>query len=160
LKSKDEMASGGTKSLFGLHKQGNSMKCVTIAALASLTAAGCTTQQSSEDTLLQHGYSANYVAGYHDGCPTGKRAGGDSFQQAARNDTAYAAGGDYTTGWDYGYLSCRETEIANERAARAIGTAIAGGVASKHGADGVDARAALKVIDTSGLEGVDWNALK
>jgi len=131
-----------------------------IVALISLVTVGCATQQSREDTLLQHGYSANYVAGYHDGCPSGKRAGGDSFQQPARNDASYAAGGDYKTGWDYGYLSCRDSEIQNERTASAIGAAIAGGMASSHGADGIDARDALKGVDTSGLEGVDWSTLQ
>lgn len=127
---------------------------------AGLALAGCATEQSSEDTLLQHGYSTSYVAGYHDGCPSGKRAGGDSFQQSARDDGAYAAGGDYKTGWDYGYLTCRETEEQNERTASIIGAAIAGGMSSSHGADGIDARDALKGIDTSGLEGVDWNAVR
>ncbi|WP_281995173.1 hypothetical protein [Ruegeria faecimaris] len=127
---------------------------------AGLILAGCGTQQSSEDTLRQHGYSANYVAGYHDGCPSGKRAGGDSFQQGARDDAAYAAGGDYKTGWDYGFLTCRETEAKNERTAAIIGAAVAGGMSSSHGADGIDARDALKGIDTSGLEGVDWNAVQ
>jgi hypothetical protein len=136
------------------------MNRVTHVFLTCLATTGCSTQQSSEDTLLQHGYSANYVAGYHDGCPSGKRAGGDSFQQEARNETAYASGGDYKTGWDYGYISCRDTEIQNERAASAIGAAIASGTGSKHGADGVDARDALKGIDTSGLEGVDWSTLQ
>ena len=136
------------------------MMRTSLIVLAGVTVAGCSSQQSSEDTLLQHGYSANYVAGYHDGCPSGKRAGGDSFQQPARNDTAYAAGGDYKTGWDYGFLTCRDTEIQNERTASAIGAAIAGGMASSHGADGVDARDALKGIDTSGLEGVDWSTLQ
>ena len=132
----------------------------SLIVLAGVTLAGCATQQSSEDTLLQHGYSANYVAGYHDGCPSGKRAGGDGFKQAARDDTAYAVGGDYKTGWDYGYLTCRETEIQSERTASTVGAALAAGVASSHGADGVDARDALKGIDTSGLEGVDWNGLQ
>ena len=132
----------------------------SLITVAGIALAGCTSQQSSEDTLLQHGYSANYVAGYHDGCPSGKRAGGDSFQQQARNETAYAAGGDYKTGWDYGFLSCRDTEIKNERMASAIGAGIAAGMSSEHGADGVDARDALKDIDTSGLEGVDWSTLQ
>lgn len=131
-----------------------------LCVVAGLTLAGCSSQQSSEDALLQHGYSANYVAGYHDGCPSGKRAGGDSIQQATRDGSAYAAGGDYKTGWDYGYLSCRDTEIQNERTASAVGAAIAAGIASSHGADGVDARDALKDIDTSALEGVDWEKLQ
>ncbi|WP_282061653.1 hypothetical protein [Roseobacter litoralis] len=127
--------------------------------LAGLVLAGCATQHSSEETLRQHGYSENYVAGYHDGCPSGKRAGGDSFQQAARDDVAYAAGGDYKTGWDYGFLTCRETEAQNERTASIIGAALAGSMSSSHGADGIDARDALKGIDTSGLENLGVGGL-
>ncbi len=128
--------------------------------LAGLGLAGCDTQQSSEDTLLQHGYSQNYVAGYHDGCPSGKRAGGDSFSTPARNDTAYAAGGDYKTGWDFGYLSCRETEIQNERTAAIVGAAIAGGIGNTSGSDGVNVKEVMKGVDTSGLQGVDLSTLQ
>ncbi|MCC1491323.1 hypothetical protein [Cognatishimia sp. F0-27] len=119
---------------------------------AGLLLAACSTPQSSEDTLRKHGYSAAYVAGYHDGCPSGKRAGGDSFAQRTQDASAYAAGGDYATGWKYGFIHCRDAEAQNEAIAGAVGAAIASGIGRDHGADGVDARKILSGIDTSGLE--------
>lgn len=121
----------------------------------SLLLAACSTPQSSEEALRQHGYSETYVAGYHDGCPSGKRAGGDRFSQRAQNASAYAAGGDYATGWDFGFIQCRDAEARNEALAGAIGAAIATGVGSSHGADGVDVREIMSGIDTSGLETFD-----
>ena len=117
-----------------------------------LILAACSSPQSSEETLRQHGYSEAYVAGYHDGCPSGKREGGDRFSQRVQNASAYAAGGDYRTGWNYGFVQCRDTEARNEALAGAIGSAIAAGAGSNHGADGVDARQIMSGIDTSGLE--------
>lgn len=123
---------------------------ICLSALVVLT--GCMSTQSSEVTLLQHGYSSAYVTGYHDGCSSGKRAGGDVFSQTVRDPQAYAAGGDYTTGWSMGFIHCHDVERQNEMLAGAIGAAIASGTARSHGSDGVDARAILRGIDTSGLE--------
>lgn len=117
--------------------------------------AGCASQQSSEETLRQHGYSQSYVAGYHDGCPSGKRAGGDPIAQRQQDAATYAANADYKTGWDYGFVQCRDTEMQNEATASLIGSAIAGGMASTHGADGIDAREIMSGIDTSGLEALE-----
>ncbi|MFO6464225.1 hypothetical protein ACK8OR_07530 [Jannaschia sp. KMU-145] len=124
----------------------------TTAAAAALALAGCVSQESSEATLAAHGYSAAYVAGYHDGCPSGRRAGGDSFSQRVRDAGAYGSGGDYRTGWDYGFLECRDRERQAEATARLIGSAIATGIGRDHGADGVNAREILAGIDTSGLD--------
>lgn len=126
-----------------------------VLTCAAIGLAGCASQQSSEEALLQHGYSPNYVAGYHDGCPSGKRVGGDPIAQRQQDAAAYAAGGDYKTGWDYGFVQCRETELQNEAAASAIGSAIAAGMNSSHGADGIDAREIMSGLDTSGLEALD-----
>ncbi len=113
----------------------------------------CVSKQSSEETLRAHGYSTAYTAGYHDGCPSGKRAGGDTFSQRVQDTAAYAADGDYATGWNYGFVQCRDDERQNEALAGAIGSVVASGVGRYHGADGVDARLVLSGIDTSGLEG-------
>ncbi|SHG82567.1 hypothetical protein [Marivita hallyeonensis] len=127
------------------------MKPIALMSVCIVLTA-CSAPQSSEETLRQHGYSETYVAGYHDGCPSGKRAGGDVFSQRVQNTSAYAAGGDYRTGWDYGFIQCRNTEARNEAIASAIGAAIASGAGSNHGADGIDARKIMSGIDTSGLE--------
>ncbi|WP_299508440.1 hypothetical protein [uncultured Roseobacter sp.] len=126
-----------------------------VLLLGCLALAACSASQSSEETLRQHGYSETYVAGYHDGCPSGKRAGGDVFSQRVQNASAYATDGDYRTGWDFGFVQCREIEARNEAIAGAIGTAIASGAGRSHGADGVDVRKIMSGIDTSGLENLN-----
>lgn len=125
------------------------MTCIVIGV------AGCATEQSSEETLRQYGYSPNYVAGYPAGRPSGKRAGGDPIAQRQQDAAAYAASADYKTGWDYGFVQCRETEMRNETTAGLIGSAIAAGMASNNGADGVDVREIMSGIDTSGLDALE-----
>lgn len=119
-----------------------------------LTVAACSDTISSENALLQHGYSEVYVVGYHDGCQSGKRAGGDSFSQRARDETRYASGSDYKTGWDYAFVSCRDEEARELAIARAVGAGIA--ASSYHGADGIDVRAMTKDIDTSAIQAAGW----
>jgi hypothetical protein len=125
-----------------------------LCALAPFIAA-CTDSLSSEDALRSHGYSEVYIAGYHDGCQSGKRAGGDSFSQRARDEAAYASGSDYKTGWDYAFVTCRDQEVRDLAVASAIGAGLAGGVSS-HGADGIDAREMLKGMDTSAIQAAGW----
>lgn len=128
--------------------------CKYPAALAVLSLlAGCGDPISSEDALRAHGYSEIYVAGYHDGCSSGKSAGGDSFSQRLRDGPAYVAGGDYKTGWDYGFVTCRDKEIQALAIAGAIGAGIAGAAS---GADGIDAQSILNGMDTSAIQAAGW----
>lgn len=114
----------------------------------------CTGTAGSEQALRDHGYSDVYVAGYHDGCASGKNAGGDYFTQSARDEAAYASGRDYHTGWDYGFVTCRDAEKRELAIATAIGTGIA--MSSAHGADGIDARKALDNVDISAIKAAGW----
>lgn len=75
--------------------------------------ASCSDTKSSEDSLAAHGQSAFYIAGYHEGCPSGKNAGGDSFSQRALDNQANAVGNDYTTGWDYGFTTAAKPKSVN-----------------------------------------------
>lgn len=129
-------------------------KALAILAFAPLIAA-CTDSLSSEDALRSHGYSDVYVAGYHDGCESGKQAGGDSFAQRLRDQAAYSSSSDYKTGWDYGFVTCRDQEARNLAIAGAIGAGLAAG-ASSHGADGIDARKMVKGMDTSAIQAAGW----
>lgn len=132
------------------------MKQTVIALLALPFVAACSSAPSTEDVLRSHGYSEAYVSGYHGGCESGKHAGGDLFAKRSQNGPAYSAGKDYKTGWDYGFLTCKQKEIQDIEVAVAagIGAAIAG--ASSHGADGIDARAALTGLDTSAIQAAGW----
>ena len=108
----------------------------------------------SEDALLQHGYSEIYVSGYHDGCDSGKNAGGDTFAKRARDEAAYNSGSDYKTGWDYGFVTCRDEEARELAIARAIGAGVA--ASSSHGSDGIDAQKMLDGMDTSAIQAAGW----
>ena len=110
---------------------------------SALLAAACA---STEETLRHHGYSEDYVAGYQDGCSSGRHAAG-SLLDATRQDAAvYGSNEDYRTGWDYGFHACSLEFAAIESAVSAA--THTGSV----GYSGVDAKKALKGIDTSGLE--------
>ncbi|MEM8553924.1 MAG: hypothetical protein AAGF71_03755 [Pseudomonadota bacterium] len=115
---------------------------------------GCGATISSEDALRKHGYSERYVTGYHDGCQSGKRAGGDSFSQRVRDNNSYAGGGDYSTGWDYGFVTCRDREAKELAIARAIGAGIA--ASSVSGTDGIDTSKLLDGVDTSAIQAAGW----
>ena len=125
-----------------------------LLALAAPSLLACTDTISSEDALRKHGYSEQYVAGYHDGCQSGKRAGGDAFSQRARNEAAYAKRGDYSHGWEYGFVTCRDQESRELAIARAVGAGIAG--SSTGGTDGIDAQKMLDGMDTSAIQEAGW----
>ena len=116
----------------------------------------CSTVPSTEDVLRSHGYSKTYVAGYHDGCPSGKHSAGEIFTKRAQDAAAYAQDGDYKIGWDYGFMTCRQQEIEEIEAALAAGVAagVAGSVVS--GVDGVHAGKVLDGIDTSAIRAAGW----
>ncbi|QJF50201.1 hypothetical protein [Roseobacter ponti] len=127
---------------------------VSICVLSVALVAGCSETISSEDALRKHGYSETYVTGYHDGCQSGNRAGGDTFSQRARDEAAYGGVSDYRTGWDYGFVTCRDAEARELAIARAVGAGIA--ASSTSGSDGIDAQKMLDGIDTSAIQAAGW----
>ena len=130
------------------------LRMTVLLIVTALTITACGDTISSEDALRKHGYSDAYVAGFHDGCQSGKRAGGDNFSQRARNEARYTSGSDYKTGWDYAFISCRDEEAREIAIARAIGAGIA--ASSYHGADGIDVRKLTKGMDTSAIQAAGW----
>lgn len=66
---------------------------------------------------------------------------------------------EYRTGWEYGFVNCKHDYERQAKIASAIGTAFAAGM-STHGADGVDAKAAMDGIDVdelnSSLKAAGW----
>jgi hypothetical protein len=133
------------------------MKYLLMLFCSAPLLAACSSGPSTEEVLQLHGYSQVYVAGYHSGCESGKHAGGDLFAKRVRDTGAYGSGGDYKTGWDYGFLTCKQQEIQELEIATAIGVAAAiGSSSSSHGADGVDARKALNGVDTSDIQAAGW----
>lgn len=130
------------------------LKPILTLTLAAPLLLACGDIVSSEDALRKHGYSETYVSGYHDGCQSGKRAGGDGFSQRARDQSAYSAVADYRAGWDYGFITCRDEEARELAVARAIGAGIA--ASSYSSTDGIDPQKMLKGMDTSAIQAAGW----
>lgn len=132
------------------------MKNIALLFIAAPLVAACSSAPSTEDTLRSHGYSQNYVAGYHSGCESGKHAGGDLFSSRVQDSGAYSAGGDYKNGWDYGFLTCNQKQVQDLAVATAVSVGIAMGQANSHGSDGIDAQKALNGMDTSAIQAAGW----
>ena len=129
------------------------MFAVSLLIMVPLVTA-CSDTVSSEDALRSHGYSDEYVRGYHDGCASGRNAGGDSFSNRARDNAAYDSSPDYRPGWDYGFVTCRDKEARELAVARAVGAGIA--ASSVNGSDGIDAQKMLDGMDTSAIQAAGW----
>lgn len=72
----------------------------TILLLASLMALiGCASQSANTD-------SADYQAGYSDGCASGSAADGYPRGRKIRDEQAFANNPDYKSGWRAGYNAC------------------------------------------------------
>ena len=68
--------------------------------------AACT---STEDALLQRGFSAAYADGYEQGCASGEAAADRGDPAAAPADDRHDRAGqrEYAQGWEAGFTSCR-----------------------------------------------------
>jgi flagellar biosynthesis/type III secretory pathway protein FliH len=72
---------------------------VTAIALAACT--------STEEGLIEQGYSLAYAEGYEHGCASGKATSGGLFAEAQKDESRYQAGdSEYARGWDAGYAKC------------------------------------------------------
>jgi hypothetical protein len=76
------------------------MRMPAIAAmLGALALAACTTTTANRD-------SAEYQAGYADGCATGGARASRIAQEPQRDENLYANNADYRAGWASGYNVC------------------------------------------------------
>jgi len=78
--------------------------------------AACT---STQDALIQRGFSAAYAAGYDHGCSSGQVAGGGLFGQPQKDEGRYANDSEYTKGWDAGFAKCKRDQQVMASDARA-----------------------------------------
>lgn len=70
-----------------------------VALLATLALSGCATSNANRQ-------SAEYQAGYGDGCSTGSARASRIQQEPQRNQELYEANADYRAGWASGYNVC------------------------------------------------------
>jgi len=87
-----------------------------ILMVAGAMLAACT---STEDALIERGFSPAYAAGYDHGCSSGQVAGGGLFGQMQKDEGRYANDSEYTKGWDAGFAKCKRDQEVMALDARA-----------------------------------------
>jgi hypothetical protein len=87
-----------------------------VVGVMAVILAACT---STEDALIERGFSPAYAAGYDHGCSSGQVAGGGLFGEPQKDADRYASDSEYTKGWDAGFAKCKADQEEMEREARA-----------------------------------------
>jgi len=64
--------------------------------------------------MLNHGNPPAYVAGYIDGCSTGRRLGGDRHFVYRKNNTRFEKDALYARGWQEAQINCRNEALAQD----------------------------------------------
>jgi len=82
---------------------------VTIT-ISSMFISGCMSQKES---LIKQGYPVAYVDGFDDGCHSGKKAGGNMFDQFKKDVRRFQYDSQYAQGWSDAFRQCEsEAEAA------------------------------------------------
>ncbi len=124
-----------------------------ISAICSIIAlSGCVTQKES---MVKQGYPLAYADGFDDGCHSGKKAGGNMFDQFKKDVTRFQQDSQYAQGWSDGFRQCETEQEALERQIR-MGMEQQRLMEEKKHNDWEEQRhlekEALKGVDTRGLE--------
>jgi hypothetical protein len=64
--------------------------------------------------MLSEGNPPAYVAGYVDGCSTGRRLGGDKHFKYHKNAVRFEKDALYARGWQEGQINCRNEALEEE----------------------------------------------
>jgi len=95
----------GTKRLF-----------ITAAAICSLAILpACVSQKQG---MIDQGYPLSYADGFDDGCHSGKKAGGNMFQQFKKDVKRFNADRQYAQGWSDAFRQCETEQEALDRQTR------------------------------------------
>jgi len=85
---------------------------IATMVFSSVIISGC---MSQKDTMIKQGYPLAYVDGFDDGCHSGKKAGGNMFDQFKKDVRRFQYDSQYAQGWSDAFRLC-ESEV--EAAAR------------------------------------------
>jgi len=91
---------------------------ILVAGLGNI--GGCIPQQGS---IVSTNIAHAYADGFDDGCHSGKKAGGNLFQQFQKDSGLFISDAGYAQGWSDGFRQCetalesvqRETRMAMEQ---------------------------------------------
>ena len=81
-----------------------------IAASCLLLLSGCATQK---ETMIKEGYPLAYAEGFDDGCHSGRKAGGNMFEQFKKDVRRFDKDSQYAQGWSDGFRQTRGHSAAN-----------------------------------------------
>jgi len=80
-----------------------------------LMISGCISQKES---MIQQGYPLPYADGFDDGCHSGKKAGGNMFDQFKKDVRRFQQENQYAQGWSDGFRQCETEEESMQRQIR------------------------------------------
>jgi hypothetical protein len=85
---------------------------VATVSFALIAISGCTSQR---ENMIKQGYPLPYVDGFDDGCHSGKKAGGNMFDQFKKDVGRFQNDSQYAQGWSDAFRQCESEEEASER---------------------------------------------
>ena len=88
---------------------------ILIAAISGAFLASCVSQKEG---MVKEGYPVSYADGFDDGCHSGKKAGGNMFEQFKKDVRRFEYDSQYGQGWSDGFRQCETEEEAMERQIR------------------------------------------
>ena len=95
------------------------MKITSAVAMTLTTScfllAGCASQK---ETMIKQGYPLAYTEGFEDGCHSGKKAGGNLFDQFKKDVRRFEADSQYAQGWSDAFRQCESEQEAIQRQTR------------------------------------------
>jgi len=88
---------------------------IGIVVVSGVFLAGCMSQKES---MIKEGYPASYADGFDDGCHSGKKAGGNMFEQFKKDVPRFESDSQYGQGWSDGFRQCETEEESLQRQIR------------------------------------------
>ncbi len=86
-----------------------------VIIISSITFSGCMSQKES---LIKQGYPVAYADGFDDGCHSGKKAGGNMFDQFKKDVRRFHSDSQYAQGWSDAFRQCESEAEAATRSMR------------------------------------------
>ncbi len=108
--------------------------------------------------MIRQGYPPSYADGFEDGCHSGKKAGGNMFDQFKKDVRRFQKDLQYAQGWSDGFRQCEAQQEAMERQMRTNIEQQRLMEEKRHNKKEEKRKKEqdiLKGIDTSGLEGLE-----
>ncbi|ACJ27486.1 Conserved hypothetical protein [Shewanella piezotolerans WP3] len=88
---------------------------ISIAVVFMLS--GCVSQH---DLMVEKGFPLPYADGFDDGCHSGNKAGGSSFDEFKKDVNRFNNDKQYAQGWSDGFRQCETEQEAAQRQTRML----------------------------------------